>query len=204
MGPAETEADHDEPAGPARARRGLAVIFVSAVVFAAIGFVYVRPSFIPPDAPPAIAGSPAYQLEGVDFVNATAGWFVARLASGRFALFHTGDAGRTWTRQLAGDANQRGVYMRFFDSTHGVFALVGNQPLTFQTSDGGRTWSSRPTLNSSAYVQSVSFIDPRHGWLLARSTTNPDEMQLLRTADGGTTWANLGLPAPSASQPYRV
>jgi len=55
------------------------------------------------------------------------------------------------------------------------------------------------TVNSSAYVQSVSFIDPRHGWLLARSTTNPDDIQLLRTADGGTTWANLGLARPAAA-----
>jgi photosystem II stability/assembly factor-like uncharacterized protein len=204
MGPVEPEADHDEPVGRARARRGLAVIFISAVVFAAIGFVYVRPSFIPPNAPLAITDSSTYQLAGVDFVNATAGWFVARFASGRFALLHTGDAGRTWTRQLAGDTNQRGVYMRFFDSTHGVFALVGNQPLTFQTSDGGRTWSSRPTLNSSAYVQSVSFVDSRRAWVLARSTTHPDEMQLLRTADGGTTWTNLGSPVASGDQPYRV
>src|SRR6267154_2400708 len=122
MGPLEPEADHDEPVGRPRARRGLAVIFISGLVIAAIGFAYVRPSFDPPNAPLAIAGS-----------------FVARFASGRFALLHTGDAGRTWTRQLAGDTDQRGVYMRFFDATHGVFALVGNQPVTFQTTDGGRT-----------------------------------------------------------------
>jgi photosystem II stability/assembly factor-like uncharacterized protein len=201
MGPGEPEADYDAPVESSRARRGLTVIFISVVAIAAIGIAYTHPSQSPPD----VLSLPAtYQLEGVDFVNATTGWFVARFDSGRFALHHTDDAGRTWTRQLAGDANQRGVYMRFFDSTHGVFALVGNQPQTFQTSDGGRTWSSRPTLNSSAYVQSVSFIDPRHGWLLARSTTNPDEIQLLRTADGGTTWANLGSPASSGSQPYRV
>ena len=204
MGPAEPEADDEEPVEPARARRGLAVIFISAVVIAAIGFAYVRPSSIPPNAPLSLPASAAYQLAGVDFVNATAGWFVARFDSGRFALLHTRDSGRTWDRQLAGDANQRGVYMRFFDSTHGVFALVGNQPLTFQTSDGGRTWSSRPTLNSSAYVQSVSFVDPRRGWLLARSTAHPDEMQLLRTADGGMTWTNLGSPVATGDQPYRV
>jgi photosystem II stability/assembly factor-like uncharacterized protein len=204
MGSVEPEADYEPSARPSRARRGITFIFISVVAIAAIGIAYVRPSAVPSNAPLSIPASSTYQLEGVDFVNATTGWFVVRFDSGRFALLRTRDAGRTWDRQLAGDANQRGVYMRFFDSSHGVFALVGNQPLTFQTADGGRTWSSRPTLNSPAYVQSVSFIDPRHGWLLARPTTNPDEMQLLRTADGGSTWANLGLPAPSGSQPYRV
>src|SRR6267378_3781557 len=201
MGPGEPEADYDASVESSRARRGLTVMFISVVAIAAIGIAYIRPSQSPPD----VLSLPAtYQLEGVDFVNPTTGWLVAKFDSGRFALLHTGDAGRTWTRQLAGDANQGGVYMRFFDSSHGVFALLGNQPLTFQTSDGGRTWSSQATVNSSAYLQSVSFIDPRHGWLLARSTTNPDEIQLLRTADGGTTWANLGLPASRGSRPYRV
>jgi photosystem II stability/assembly factor-like uncharacterized protein len=129
MGPGEPEADYDASAKSSRARRGLAVIFISLVAIAAIGIAYVRPSPVLSNAPLSIPTSSTYQLEGVDFVNATTGWF---------------DAGRTWTRQLVGDANQRGVYMRFFDSTHSVFALVGNQPQTFHTSDGGRTWSSPP------------------------------------------------------------
>jgi len=190
MGPVEPEADYDPSMESSRARRGLTVMFH-------LGGRDRRDRhrLHPPFAkPPDVLSLPAtYQLEGVDFVNATTGWFVAKFDSGRFALLHTGDAGRTWTTSLPATPISAASYMRFFDSSHGVFALLGNQPLTFQTSDGGRTWSSQATVNSSAYVQSVSFIDPRHGWLLARSTTNPDDIQLLRTADGGTTWANLGL-----------
>lgn len=205
MGPLEPETDYDLSVAPARARRGLTVIFISVVVIAMIGIGYVRPSLGAPSARvlnPAVPST--YQLAGVDFVSPANGWFVATFDSGRFALLHTTDAGRSWTRQLTGETNQRGVYMRFFDLTHGVFALVGNQALTFRTSDGGRTWSSRPTINSSAYVQSVTFIDPRRGWSLIRSTGNPGEVQLLRTDDGGTSWTNLGSPAATDDQPYRV
>jgi hypothetical protein len=205
MGPLEPETDFDPPVGPARARRGLTVIFISLVVIGVIGIAYVRPSLGAQDAPAALPAPSIYQLAGVDFVNPTTGWFVATFDSGRFALLHTDDEGRTWTRQLTGETDQRGVYMRFFDSTHGVVALVGNQPLTFRTVDGGRTWSSRPTINnSSAYVQSVSFIDPQQGWLLARSTANPGAVTLLQTGDGGATWTNLGSPVAGGDEPYRV
>jgi len=205
MGPQEPEADDDPPVEPARARRGLTVMFVSLVVIAAIGIAYTRPSLSAPTASATLPVPSPYQLAGVDFVDANTGWFVATFDSGRYALLHTSDAGRTWSLQLTGETDQRGVYMRFFDPGHGVLALVGNKPLTFQTADGGRTWSSRPTINNlSTYAQSVSFIDPQQGWLLARSTANPGAVTLLRTRDGGATWTNLGSPVAEGDEPYRV
>jgi len=76
-------------------------MFISVVAIAAIGIAYIRPSQSPPD----VLSLPAtYQLEGVDFVNATPVGLWPKFDSGRFALLHTGDAGRTWTHQLAGDA----------------------------------------------------------------------------------------------------
>ena len=204
MGPLEPEADYDPPVELARARRGLTLIFMSVLVIAVIGIVFVRPSLSATPASVTRAEPATYQLEGVDFVNPTTGWYVATYDSGRFALLHTGDAGKTWTRQLTGETDQRGVYMRFFDSARGVFALVGNHPLTFRTSDGGRTWSSQPTINSFAYVQSVSFIDPQRGWLLGRSAANAGVVELFRTRDGGTTWTNLGAPVAAGDEPYRV
>lgn len=197
--------DQDSPVQSIRVRRALGLIAMSVVVIAVTGLVYVRPTFGGVQGAPVAPPLPAtYRLAGVDFVSATTGWFVATFDSGRYALLHTSDTGRTWAIQLTGPTDQRGVYVRFFDAGHGVFALLGNRPLTFQTADGGRTWSSRTTINSSAYVQSVSFIDPRRGWLLARSTINPDSVELLHTGDGGTTWINLGSPVASGDQPYRV
>ena len=197
-------AEQDSPARSWRARRAVGLITVSVVVIAVTGLAYVRPTFGVAGAPVTPPSPAPYQLSGVDFVSPTTGWFVAQFDSGRFALLHTTDSARSWTSQLAGDTNERGVYMRFFDSAHGVFALVGNQPMTFRTADGGRTWSSRRTINSSAYVQSVSFIDPQNGWSLARYETGSGPVELFRTRDAGATWSNLGTPVAAGDEPYRV
>ena len=205
MGPEELEADHDSPVELARARRGLSLIVVSLLVIAVTGLAYVRPSLGAPRAPIMPSVPASYQLAAVDFVGPTTGWFAATFNSGRFAILHTSDAGRTWTRQLAGETNERGLYMQFFDSAHGMLALLGAQPLMFRTADGGRTWSSHPGMSAGGYVLSMSFVDPQHGWLLTRSGTRTSGTgELFRTLDGGTTWGNLGSPVLEIDQAYRV
>lgn len=201
----EPGADYEPPVERARARRGFSLIFVSLLVIALTGLAYVRPSLGPPArtiTPPAAA---TYQLAAVDFASPTTGWFVATFDSGRFVILHTGDSGRSWTRQLTGETDQRVVYMNFFDSTHGVFALMGAQPLMFRTADGGRTWSSHPAMSAAGFVLSMSFVDPDHGWLLIRSGPGvATGSELLRTQDSGATWTNLGSPVMAADQAYRV
>lgn len=178
---------------------------ISLLVIVLTGLAYVRPSFGAPRAPATPAVPATYRLAAVDFDSPTSGWFAATFDSGRFAILHTSDTGRSWTRQLTGDTNQRGVYMHFFDSSHGVFGLMGAQPLMFRTADGGRTWSSHPGMSAAGYVISMSFVDPGNGWLLIRSTTrNGVAAELLRTVDGGTIWTNLGSPVVAADEAYRV
>jgi photosystem II stability/assembly factor-like uncharacterized protein len=204
MGPHEPEADYDPPVEPARARRGLSLIFISVLVIGLTGLAYLHPSF-GAQAEPVLPATPTtYQLAAVDFVNPTAGWFAATFDSGRFAIMHTADAGRSWTRQLSGPTSQRPLYLRFFDSNHGVFALMGAQPLIYWTDSGGRTWSERPAF-AAAYVLSMSFVDTDNGWLLVRSGTRTDiSGELFRTRDGGSAWTNLGTPVAGADQAYRV
>lgn len=204
MGPQEPEAEYESPVEPARARRGLSLMVISALVIAVTGLAYVRPSFGAPHAPTSASVPATYQLTAVDFVSPTTGWFAATFDSGRFAILRTSDAGRSWTRQLTGETNQRGLYMHFFDSAHGVVALMGAQPLMLRTTDGGLTWSSHPG-SAAGYVVSMSFVDPSHGWLLVRSGTPTGAMgELLRTVDGGTEWTNLGSPVVAADDAYRV
>src|SRR5487761_716472 len=171
MEPEAPEVDLDPPVGQARARRARGLIAVSLLVIVLTGVAYLHPSLGPGMAPTQTrtASFPAsYQLAAVDFVTPATGWFAATFDSGRFALMHTTDSGDHWTNQLAGDIGRAGVYVNFFDSTHGVVAVLGAQSVIYRTGDGGRTWSVQPILSGVAYlssVSSVSFADAVHGWL---------------------------------------
>jgi len=61
-----------------------------------------------------------------------------------------------------------------------------------QTSDGGMTWDLTKSVN---WDGDFSFADPLNGWAVAR---NQDEIALVVTADGGTSWQII---EPVVSQP---
>lgn len=201
-----SEPEVDAPPDHGRARRAFAIISTSVAVITLTGLAYLHPNLSTSSAPsPKPTPQAGYQLVSVDFTTPTTGWMVAGLAGGRYAVMGTTDAGRTWTKDLAGPSNGRGTYLHFFDAREGLFALVGAQPVLYRTGDGGRTWSSQVPLGGRAYVLSVSFVDPRHGWLLVRAgslvATTGD---LYRTADGGGTWTGMGTPTLASDQPFRV
>lgn len=193
-------------AEPARARRALSLIVLSVAVIALTGIGYLRPSLVfVPARPQAPAAQTGYQLAAVDFVSPAEGWFVATFDSGRYALLHTHDAGRHWERQLTGATDQRQIYFNFFDPRNGVLGLLGARPLLLRTADGGRTWSSKPALSATAQVLAATFVDPDHGWVLARTggrVAAPAE--LFSTRDGGAAWTNLGSPVSGTDQAYQV
>jgi len=202
--------EHDLPVEPARARRGISLIFISLLVISLTGLAYLHPSLgatASPVAPPAPGVAATYQLSAVDFVTPRTGWFAATFDSGRFALMHTTDAGNHWARQLSGDVGSAGVYVNFFDSNQGVIAVLGPQSVIYRTGDAGRRWSGQPVLSGVPYlgsVSSVSFADAMHGWLLLSTPTVAGGAELLRTTDGGATWTNLGSPVAGSDIVYAV
>ncbi|MGA7913310.1 MAG: hypothetical protein WCC30_17415 [Candidatus Dormiibacterota bacterium] len=206
METADPQPEPEAPLDHGRARRAFAIIATSVAVIALTGIAYVHPSLSIPSAPsPRPSPQAGYQLLSVDFATPTTGWMVAGLAGGGYAVMGTTDAGRTWTRDLAGPGNGRGTYLDFFDARDGIFALTGARTVVYRTRDGGRTWSSQVPLGGRADVLSVSFVDPRDGWLLvsAGSAAAPTA-DLYRTSDGGATWTDLSSPTLTADQPYRV
>ena len=71
----------------------------------------------------------------------------------------------------------------FVDAQHGWAA---GQGVIITTSDGGATWTRQ--YSGPAGIASLDFVDASHGWAVALGDG------LLRTTDGGVTWAEAGEP----------
>ena len=147
---------------------------------------------------PATGANAAPALQSIQFVDQSHGW-----AAGAGRIMATSDGGHAWTRQYAGTAALRQV--DFTDAAHGW--AVGQGTL-MSTGDGGATWTTRPEpmLNGQcAAVSAVHFVSPSLGYAIAGGAGSAGGAaagaantggQLLRTADGGVTWAPVsGAPA---------
>jgi len=204
----EPEDETRAPLIPPHARRALVTILLSVLVIGGAGVYYLQPR-VSLGAPESVTGAtPAaadYKLTAIDFVAPSTGWVLMEGQSRDFAVFHTSNRGDAWARQLAGPAGEVGEYLRFFDATHGMVAVLGPASTIYRTGDGGRTWGREPMSLSGGNLVSASFIDPRHGWLLAR-VDGPGGTQtqvLFRTGDG-VNWASLGSPVLPTDVAYTI
>jgi photosystem II stability/assembly factor-like uncharacterized protein len=198
----------DERVGGARARRAIGLIAVSLVVIGGVGIGYLNPSFgrAPASAVrPGTSAASGYQLGAIDFVTPTTGWAIAVFDDGDYLVLHTTDGGEQWSPELSGPSNGHSTFMRFFDPSDGVFALLGARPLLYRTTDGGKTWSSEAALTAQASVLAWSFTDPANGWMLVRKDPHAvNSSNLYRTSDAGGTWVDLGSPVKAPDFAYGV
>src|SRR5436309_10197485 len=204
------EADHDSTPSRARSRRAVFLIAVSVLALLFAGVSYVHPSLRLPAIATGTAHDTrlqgAYTVGAVDFIDSKTGWVVAQFPSGNIAVLHTTDGGTAWTRQLSLRGNGHAQYIKFFDMIVGVFAMLGGSPVLYRTYDGGASWAAMPMLGPGASLLSVSFLDSRHGWMLARQAgeTPGSPPNLYRTEDRGGSWINLGRPLAAPGQAYQV
>lgn len=91
--------------------------------------------------------------------------------------------GRTWTTQLASDANTNGQLRDISFSDPSTGWAVGSEAL-LSTADGGSTWTTHAMDKSWSPLASVSFADAEHGWILSGHRPS-----LLLTSDSGATWS---------------
>jgi len=91
-------------------------------------------------------------------------------------LYTTLDGGETWTSNpFPGDS------LAFIDADLGW----GLGRDVYMTEDGGQTWVH---VKAVSWDGQFSFIDDQLGWAVARLG---DETALVKTVDGGLTWAQL-------------
>jgi photosystem II stability/assembly factor-like uncharacterized protein len=206
---AETDLDPDPVIPRARAGRAIALGSASILAILAAGLAYAHPDL-------GSAGHPArslpaltthYRVAEIDFVNPDSGWLLVDFDSGDYAVVHTDNGGATWTTQRVAPSDGHAKYMKFFDPSVGVVALVGARPIFLRTGDGGQTWTERGApLDTELTVLSWSFVDSDHAWMLA--TPQPAgalaPARLYSTEDGGSTWRDLGAPVPAQDQAFEV
>ena len=206
----EPDEDLGTPLRRARVGRALALMAGSVLVIAIATVAYAHPQ-LPfgrgSDAQSSVGvNQPAYKLAAVDFVDPSTGWVVADVGPNSFAVLHTEDAGRSWTRELSGAQSSVGEYARFFDRQHGIVVVLGQSAHMFQTGDGGRSWVGSQRWDARS-VLAAEFVDPTHGWLLVLLGANdagPAHEVLYRTSDAGATWDDLGNPVITGDWAFRI
>src|SRR5690242_45984 len=119
------------------------------------------------------------------------------------SIYVTSDGGRTWQQTSTAQSGSSFVPGGFepynvpvwFEDQHDFWVFV-SQPgwakggtetdWLYHSSDGGNTWELVQQNTPVGSVQSVSFVDPSHGFVLQTDTQGA--IELLVTSDGGHTW----------------
>jgi photosystem II stability/assembly factor-like uncharacterized protein len=136
-----------------------------------------------------------YSPEAVHFVSRTVGWIVGDYGQ----IMKTTDGGDSWTSQgdlLPDDGSYTSVY--FLNASVG---WVTSDHAILRTVNGGVTWQRTEVAPMTSSVSGVRFVDAGHGWATAvRQVIDPVPSVgipmvgvVLRTDDGGATWAEVDL-----------
>ena len=179
--------------------------------------LYLHPKIGGEPKPPTAVPTPSPKLvhdhyhADFTFLTPTVGWaLVESPTTPQYWIYKTTDSAKTWQQQLAAENTDRNPFYSFFDrtkafqfidQTHGL-AFIGGRYI-YQTSDGGKHWTK---VNLPPYfIQSLSFSDPSHGWLIGSTQTTPVSpantvYHYESTTDGGNTWT--ALPSPPLAKGY--
>jgi photosystem II stability/assembly factor-like uncharacterized protein len=148
------------------------------------------------------AQTTASGLTSVSFPDAGHGWAVGGggFSGGVPVILHTSDGGLSWQTQYTGTNGSpaRFTDVDFIDANHGwaagssaAFPSSGDgHPTVGATSDGGAHWKFVELRHVYGAVNAVSFVDAKHGWLVAsiHNFADASPSGIFATSDGGLTW----------------
>ena len=116
------------------------------------------------------------------------------------AIYQTSNGGGTWSHH---SLSQGGGYVwsaAFVDPAHGWLLAQGTNGAAalFRTHDGGVTWTGLGNpVTYPDWAYRVVFANANDGWLYSHSA----KPYAYKSNDGGTTWSQVPLPAPTGGWP---
>jgi photosystem II stability/assembly factor-like uncharacterized protein len=154
-----------------------------------------------------VPGAEKLDFRDVDAVSAQEAFVLSIGPGEQSRIFRTSDAGATWVEQFVNkDPKAFFDAMAFWDATRGVAVSdsVDGQFVILTTADGGATWTRVPAAalppalpNEGFFAASgtnVAVLPPNHVWV---GTGAAHESRVLRSSDGGRTWALAKTPLAS-------
>ena len=152
-------------------------------------------------------------FDGIAFWDATHGIAFSDPVSGAFLIVTTSDGGKSWkgvprdrippplTGEAAFAASGRAIVVRG-PSTVWFATGGGAQARVFRSTDRGRTWTVASTplpASATAGIFGLAFVDENIGFAVGGDYAKPTAASdnVLRTNDGGRTWATVGRALPA-------
>jgi photosystem II stability/assembly factor-like uncharacterized protein len=155
----------------------------------------------------AVPGAEKLDFRDIDAVNETTAYAMSIGPGEASRIYKTADGGATWAQQFVNtDPTAFFDAMAFWDANRGVAVSdsVDNQFVILITHDGGKTWarvppqSLPPALDNEGFFAAsgtnVAVLPPNHVWI---GTGAASESRVLRSADGGRSWALAKTPLAS-------
>jgi photosystem II stability/assembly factor-like uncharacterized protein len=157
----------------------------------------------------SIPGSEKLDFRDVDAVTDRLAWALSIGPGESSRIYRTADAGAHWDEQFVNhDPKAFFDAMAFWDARRGIAVSdsVDGRFVIVRTADGGRRWTRIPAdrlppalPNEGAFAGSgtnVTVLAPNHVWIGTGASTRS---RVLRSRDGGNTWAVADTPVASSA-----
>lgn len=109
----------------------------------------------------------------------------------------TSDGGESWVSTGLSDLVDFLIDVHFFDEDRGVAAggSLDGRAAVIGTEDGGQSWELRhESGHEDEYGWKISFPTPDTGYVSIEHFRFTDDGKVLKTTDGGQTWADVVIP----------